>query len=248
MNKKQILVIIYRPPNFNPSSFLNQLDETVENLQTMFKGYEITLMGDLNIDYLKNDCRHVKTLKNFEYNTGLTQTITSATRITSVHATLIDLCFSNISNILESGTLNYNLSDHLPIYLIKKKTKSERKTQRFRGRSFFHYSLDAFETELEKYDWNLILTENNPNTQWDMCEKILFDISDVICPLRNFQITKSRPEFFTNELCEFIKEREKIFKIARKTKDKKLWERGISLRRQIITMVKEARCSFIQDN
>lgn len=91
MNKKQILVVIYRPPNFNPSSFLNQLDQLIENLQSKFTGHDITLLGDLNIDYFKKDCRHVKALKNLEYNTGLTKIITSATRVTLSHAVLIDL-------------------------------------------------------------------------------------------------------------------------------------------------------------
>lgn len=40
---------------------------------------------------------------------------------------LIDLCFSNMNNIFCSGVVNSQLSDHNPIFLVKKKAKMEKK-------------------------------------------------------------------------------------------------------------------------
>lgn len=115
MNKRQILTAVYRPPNHNPSAYLYFLEKYTVTLLCKYPGYEFTLIGDLNIDYLKKDCRHVKALKILESNHGLAQIIKSPTRVTAHNSTLIDLCFTNISNVFQSGTLNYNLSDHLPI-------------------------------------------------------------------------------------------------------------------------------------
>lgn len=52
----------------------------------------------------------------------------------------------------------------------------------------------------------------------------------------------------TNYVSEYIKERDQVFKSASKSEDKALWKRGVNLRKQIITMVKEARRTYVQEN
>ena len=53
------------------------------------------------------------------------QLIKDYTRVTQTSRTMIDLIFSDCSHISCSGEMNINLSDHLPIYLIKKKERGK---------------------------------------------------------------------------------------------------------------------------
>ena len=45
--------------------------------------------------------------------------------------TCIDLIIKNCDIILEHGTINLNISDHLPIYFIRKKAKTNTKKGQF---------------------------------------------------------------------------------------------------------------------
>lgn len=128
---------------------------------------EYLIMGDLNINYFDKKCRQVKTLKSFEKQFGLSQTIKTATRVTRQKSTLIDLCLTNLNHIADSGTVCYFLSDHFPTFIIKKKPKMEKKSCDFVGRSYLNYSLEALEHELGCKDWVKLLKESNPDILWN---------------------------------------------------------------------------------
>ena len=80
-------------------------------------------MGDFNIDLL-NKSPDAKKLLRFSELNGLLQTIDKPTRISPTSTSMIDLIFYNMTHVHSSGTLNLFLSDHLPIYLIKKMNTS----------------------------------------------------------------------------------------------------------------------------
>lgn len=62
-------------------------------------------------------------LVNFASRNSLKQLIISPTRITNISATTIDLVISNVHYVSCSAPVNYNISDHLPIVLVKKKAR-----------------------------------------------------------------------------------------------------------------------------
>lgn len=47
----------------------------------------------------------------------------------------------------------------------KKENKNGKKVRSFNGRYSPNYSTEALGTELDKYDWSLILSKDNPNEQ-----------------------------------------------------------------------------------
>lgn len=90
-----------------------------------------------------------------------------ATRHSQKKKRLIDLCLTNVDNIglLLSGVIIHSLSDHYPIFFIKKKKKLEKKICTFRGRSYLNYSFANLESLVNTFDWSTIESETNPDFQ-----------------------------------------------------------------------------------
>lgn len=246
-NKKQILLLVYRPPSGNTQEALDKLRMCLEYFQTNHRNSEITIMGDLNIDYGNNGCSYVKSLKLLETLFGMNQLIHSATRSTAQTRTILDLCFTTISNLNFSGVINCTMSDHNPIFLVKKKIKLENKARTFRGRCYKNYNLDLLKLELNKVNWEEIKLESNPDIQWNLMHTHLVQIADKLCPKKMFYITKQRPAFLTTELLELIKERDTVFRLARKHNDMDYWQRANSLRKQTETAVLQSRKEYVID-
>ena len=85
-----------------------------------------------------NEFNNIESLEEIAQRYLLKQQISEISREES--STNIDLIFTKMKNILESGTLDFQWSDHLPIFLIKKKLKQQCKRISFVGRNYFFYN------------------------------------------------------------------------------------------------------------
>ena len=72
---------------------------------------------------------------------SLRQLINAPTRISSI-STIIVHVYTNSCYILFCEPLTINVSDHLPIALVRKKQHSVSKNVKFSGRSYLRYSFD----------------------------------------------------------------------------------------------------------
>ena len=102
--KRQIICTCYRPPNGNSTMCVKELSDNMDHVSENYCA-EITVLGDLNMDYRKRNCPNYKLLKDFEKAYGLRQLITKCTRVTARSSTLIDLIFTNVEHVCDSGTL-----------------------------------------------------------------------------------------------------------------------------------------------
>ena len=119
-NKKYLIGCIYRVPNADEHTFCEQINEIIEP----HRSYEIILLGDFNICLLQNDC-HKRELLNTMQSNSLFPTILAPTRVATTlrqdgqyttTQTLIDNIFLNTQNICQSGTLDWSLTDHYPVF------------------------------------------------------------------------------------------------------------------------------------
>ena len=116
--KTIILINCYRPPSGNSEIAVSMIKNCLNQIKNVHK-CEIVLVGDLNIDYSNKESYMYKTLSTIEEEFMLEQKIRSSTRIHKCTSTLLDVVFTYIRNIYKSGCINYNISDHLPVYIIK---------------------------------------------------------------------------------------------------------------------------------
>lgn len=126
-NKKQTIILVYRPPGGNVASAVDTINSHVGKFQDKYNRTEYIILGDFNINYLDKRSSQVKLLKNLEKMYGLSHVIQEPTRVTLQKSTLIDLCLTNMKNMSHSGVVYYFLSDHFPIFVVKKKTKIREK-------------------------------------------------------------------------------------------------------------------------
>lgn len=118
---KNILIFnIYRPPSGNSTRGREQIISICGSLSDIWSS-EIIIVGDLNWNYAKRESADYKHIVEIENVLTLEQVIKCPTRINIHTESIIDLIFSNITNLFKSGCVEYFISDHFPTYIIKKR-------------------------------------------------------------------------------------------------------------------------------
>ena len=120
---------------------------------------KIILGTDQNFDYFKIESqKNTLYLFNHFLSSGIQPTITIPTRVTHATATLIDniyLKFKQKQDNIKSGTLLYDISDHLPIFMIySKEIKPKGAPLTFKSRSLNASNMNIIASSLENIDWN----------------------------------------------------------------------------------------------
>ena len=88
-----------------------------------------------------------------------------------------------MTNILESGVINYNISDHLPTSLIKKKLRKIRK-ENVEGPSYLHFDKDVFSRLFRSMDWTRFDIDTETSILWDIFCLNVTNALDVIWLIR----------------------------------------------------------------
>ena len=101
--------------------------------------HNLCILGDFKLDY--SDTRERKKSMTIEDKLDLKQIIDKKSRVTQNTATSIDLTFKDLIDIKECGTLNINMSDHLPVYVIKRKSRKKILKHHVYGRSYKNYDV-----------------------------------------------------------------------------------------------------------
>jgi exonuclease III len=114
-----IINIYHRPRKLiaQIEQFIQDLQSTVNKIQSKSHTTEITIVGDININLLNLTPAHQ--FHYFLIENNLHTTITTPTRYDPIHNThtLIDTILTTmIQNETTAGTISPPLSDHLPIY------------------------------------------------------------------------------------------------------------------------------------
>ena len=121
---------VYRPPAGDVEVCIKYLQLCLSQVRNE-RNCDIFIGGDLNIDILKTNSPNTKRILKFIRTNQLKQLITNVTRPDS--NTCIDVIMTNCDIIRDSGIFNINISDHLPIFCIRKKVKEAKIKVNFSG-------------------------------------------------------------------------------------------------------------------
>ena len=113
-----VFLNIYRPPSRNVDNMIDRLNLVLSNIHGRDRK-DIVVMGDFNVNMLINNADESKVCRFGQIN-SLEQLINQPTRCTSTIASVIDLIFCDVTHVNSSGVIDMFISDHSPIYLIKK--------------------------------------------------------------------------------------------------------------------------------
>ena len=154
---KTIYGVLYRHPHGNLDNFLNHLNMIVEKIHR--EKIYCVLLGDFNLDLLKFESH--PSIENFLNTLGLSYfqpQILQPTRITDHLATLIDnIFFNSLEHFSISGNLCYDLSDHLPNFLIVSKLSSLPANIKVFQRDYSNFDKQALVTDIQSINWDVLL-------------------------------------------------------------------------------------------
>ena len=245
--QRDILIYnVYRPPNGSVTRCLDLLSGILEN-ESNLSHKEILFMGDFNINYQSKSNPDTKKLIAWHHRLGLTQIIKSKTRYSKNSSSLIDLIFTNMDHIADSGTLNAHLSDHQPIYIIKKKLKDHRRKVSFSGRTYVGYNKELLSDCLTNSIKESFRKEADPNKCWELMEAFLIKFLDNNCPKKNFRTKEDTPTWVTHDLITLAKDRDSAWERAVHTNSEDDWILARQLRNWANNAVKSAKANFIKN-
>ena len=244
--KNILLCNIYRPPEGKVELAIQHLENALKQLRK--SNMEIIMLGDLNIDYKNKQTPNYKKLIFFQKSNSLQQHIKTATRHTAKSSTVLDIALTSSPHIIAAGTININISDHQPIYIIRKKERNNKaKRQMFKGRSYRDYDRQVYMDNLVDRNWADFYNTGNVNEAWDIMEKYLTEEADLQCPIKSYNIKNTRPVWMTNELIEQMMDRDYFYRKAKTTKDKDDWNIAKHLRNQTNRNIRLAKADFINE-
>ena len=233
--KNVIIGTLYRPPSYNVSEFLEHLDESLEKISRENK--RIYLMGDYNIDLTSTTQMHdsnsfnnaegfndlnrmdlAHRFLNILSTHALLPCIDKPTRITASSSTLIDNIFTNtFEQRNQSGILYYDVSDHLPVFVISSFSRNKEctKTKVIMYRKESSENIKALNDDLIKEQWLDVYEENDVNTAYDKFITKLKQYYDKNIPLVKINPGRNQSinPWITKGILNSIKNRNSLYKL-----------------------------------
>ena len=206
-----LLFVIYRPPNSNPTLFLEYLNNLLGKLHPNKITY---IVGDFNIDLLKNDCHNISTdFTNILYSHSFFLLIHLPTRVTKSSATLIDNIFCNHLTPHDSGVIVSDFSDHYPIFTTFKNIKTySSDIIDNQKHNFSPNNIKNLQTFLESFNWEEILLISNVNEGFAKFNDILQNSINQFCPVQSIKAKKKKQPWMTSGLLISSIKKNKLYK------------------------------------
>lgn len=237
------LGVLYKPPNINLLSSLEQLDNM---LSVIIPQYKSTIwLGDLNINVLHSQANNAIKLKEILDTYELLQHISEPTRITQNSQTLIDLIVTTKNiEITDAGCIPmHDMSDHNLIYCKLAKYKS--KIHKYHTyRDFSKFNNETFLQDLDNINWQMYYRSNSSNFKVDFLNTSITTLFDRHAPLVTARITKKPAPWLTDVIKLLIKRRDYAHTRFKRTKSPVDWESYKSLKNYTNSAIKREKYAF----
>ena len=246
-NLRPIVILnVYRPPQGDYKVFCREILNRV-HLANLKDNAEIYLMGDMNIDVTDKTSSETKELILTTKILGLSQHISGRTRFGLTKYSCIDLIFSNSEFIASSGSINLHVSDHVPVYVTRKKERRRSGKVKFRGRSYRNYDKESFQANLLEKNWGDFYSRVDPNQAWEIMKTIIEEEIETMCPFRTFSVRKFDDPWITNEVIEMIRDRDELFKTAKRLGRAEDWTRAKVARNETAGHLRNLKAQYLVD-
>ena len=243
--KKYNLLNVYRPPSGNLQLFLDTIVEHLDQI-TSLDNSETFLMGDFNIDIGDQLNQNALSLIENLLHLGLIQKIASPTRHSkNSPSSTIDHIYTDSKCIHESGNITLNISDHDLVYTIRKKEKPEKTKMTFYGRSYRNYDVNIFQETLINQNWDAFYLIEEVNEAWSFLHEAIQNAIDAMCPLKNIKIKKKKDPWISNELLEFVNDKNDLLQIAKTTQSDEDWQAARIARNLVASLIKDAKRDYL---
>ena len=147
-----------------------------------------------------------------------------------------------------SGVMNELLSDHFPVFVLRKKSREFVRRIKKKVRIFKNYNEDIFKTLFEEIDWNSYFELDDPNMIWYIIQNKIEGILEVMCPYKNIFVREDKTPWFTDEIYACIRKRMYYVKLFRKTRNNDIFIISKYFRNKCNTLIRGAKSNYIKEN
>ena len=166
---------------------MDYINSTIESINQENKC--CLFMGDFNIDLLKIDIHtdsqnFINSLGSCFFQPQIFQP--TLTRITDHSATLIDnIFFNSIEHFIISSNLIYDLTDHLPNFIILNNFSNLSPGIKLYKRDYSKFSESVLVDEISSIDWQVLFQhESDPSKMFESFHSVLTQIVDKHIPIK----------------------------------------------------------------
>ena len=209
------------------------------------------MLGDFNVDFAQLGSMTSRTSVDFKHllhKHQLDQSRTSPTRSALKSSTILDHIYSNGCFINTWATIENNMSDHLPIFLVWKKSKTKCDHYTFTARNVKNSKPQNFEEHVSATDWKELFECRDVDRCWDIILQVIKSYLDRDCPIYNFYNVQVQPRWISVELRSLMNNQDKLFRKAKKSKDPEDWINAKWARNIVNEQSKGAKSEYINNN
>lgn len=214
-NTKFLIGVTYKQPKTNIESYSLCLTKLLDKLEK--NSMNCYIAGDFNIDLLKSDIdeRTSSFFNNLSYS--FFPSIVKPTRITDASATLIDNIYLNVFDVVDNiqpGILYTDISDHLPVFVIKYGETYKNYTKKITKRVYSKLGEETFMREISLLDWSTLYDSNDPNEQYNYLVDTITGLYNKHFPIKTVRVNSSslkRP-WLTPGILRSIRRKNKLYR------------------------------------
>ena len=239
-----IFITWYRPPSGH-----SELFDHYESLLSFVDSFNnsIVIMGDLNCDILKKPLQsNTKRVILIHENFALQPlNVTESTRVSETSSSLIDLMLTNrIELIKSSGVIDIGLSDHSMNFIVWGNSPTHATPRVFHYRKFQDVDVDAFCERLQNQPWENVILAKDISQAVKLWEDYLLEIVNLFMPIKSRKVKNKSSPWMTSEIVKLIKQRNKIKKKSRRTKNSEDIIMYRKLRNKVTCEVRKAKKNY----
>ncbi|RWS00126.1 rna-directed dna polymerase from mobile element jockey-like protein, partial [Dinothrombium tinctorium] len=214
-SKPLLVSCVYKPPDMNKNEFYTRFAQLFED----FPNFEHIVVGDFNINILKNENRKWVTLYS---HLGLNQVIKKPTHFGFNGASLIDhILVNKLGNIVNCGVVDMDISDHSMTYIVRKvnaRIKACKNMKSIQYRNLKYISDESIASLYQNIDTSRYYSHEN-FTATKMYNCLMNDIKyifDTLAPIKQKRINVNNPNnWITREIFSLIREKHHNLKIIK---------------------------------
>ena len=202
-------------------------------------------LGDVNIDVKIHD-NYTKMLLDTMRLCKLIQQIDVSTRLCKTKCTLLDHIYTNSKNVISKGTGPMNISDHLLVYITRRKLKDKLKRDFVIDRRVNLELMPGFKEDIEACDWHNVYSAKNIDDIWEEIQINIHKCSDPYFPVKKKRKKLKKDEWITKDIAKLIDEKNILLVQAKKSEDSNDIAKAHKHRNYINRIVSRAKNSTIK--
>ena len=240
------LVTLYCPPSGKTTKFFEHL-EKIKKLGEKEKS-ELWMMGDLNINSLRENQPSSIRLADLCRDEGYHKLLHQCTRPFKKNVACLDNILTNFKHEITCGVLNFLVSDHLPVFAVKTKTRIEYLKRKITVRKYGSFDEELFRDWLSEADWDVFYDYTDPDIAWGFIQSHIEVFLDVHCPWTVIEIEDKRNKWMTPEILGLIRDREDMVDLFLQGRNEFYLNRARSLRCRINRAIKYSKAALIKSS